>query len=188
MADRVKPLKFESPDSGGTELDEFQTSLDPSEDHLDARGVFIQNDTSDDEAVHVTRDAGGNMQFKDAQNTTYKTLTELLAGSGGLTESAHRTLRQLIHFIDDGPAEGFVSGAYREVLPAGDPFPTSIIWYEDGTKAKKIVELALTWSGPVTTQEVWRVYDTDGSTVLATVTDTITNSGIFETSRTRAIA
>jgi hypothetical protein len=32
------------------------------------------------------------------------------------------------------------------------------------------------------------VYDTDGSTVLATVTDAITYGGVFETDRTRTIA
>jgi hypothetical protein len=37
------------------------------------------------------------------------------------------------------------------------------------------------------TQEQWKVYDVDGSTVLATVTDSISYSGVFETSRTRTI-
>jgi len=106
----------------------------------------------------------------------------------GLTASEHKILRQLIHFIEDGPAEGFVSGAYKETLPSGDPFPTSEIWWESSLKLKKIVELTTTWSGVTITQEVWEVYNTDGITVLATVTDVISYSGIFETSRTRTIA
>ena len=53
---------------------------------------------------------------------------------------------------------------------------------------KKIVEKLTTWSGATITQEQWKVYDTDGSTVLATITDAISYSGLFETSRTRTIA
>lgn len=115
-----------------------------------------------------------------------------LRSGSGLTKSQHDALRSLIHFIDDGPAEGFATGAYKETLPAGSPFPTSIIWWESSSKLKKIVEKTITRSGggatPVApTPIVWEMYDTDGSTVLVTVTDTIAYSGVFETSRTRAI-
>ena len=113
----------------------------------------------------------------------------LTAGAGGgITENEHRILRQLIHFIDEGPAEGFVSGAYKETLPSASVFPTSVIWWESSSKLKKIVEHTMTWTGVNLTTSVWMVYDTDGSTVLATVTDTISYSGIFETTRTRTIA
>lgn len=109
-----------------------------------------------------------------------------LTGSG-ISESAHRTLRQLIHFIDEGPAEGFVSGAFHETLPA-TPFPTSFIWWTSAAKTHKIVELTLTLNANKTpATEEWKMYDTDGTTVLVTVTDTISYSGIFETTRTRAI-
>lgn len=111
-----------------------------------------------------------------------------LRSGTGLTAATHRTLRQLIHFIDNGPAEGFASGAYREILPAADPFPTSVTWYDDATKAKKLVEKLLTYTGAFPTTIQWKIYDTDGSTVLATVTDAITYSGAFEISRTRTIA
>jgi hypothetical protein len=108
-------------------------------------------------------------------------------GSPGLTDQQHRVLRQLIHFIDDGPAGGFPSGCYKETLPTGSVFPTSEIWWESNSKVKKIVELSTTWSGVNITQETWEIYDTDGSTVLATVTDSITYLAVFETNRTRVI-
>jgi hypothetical protein len=127
------------------------------------------------------------MLFRDVVTGAEHTLTELLAGAAGLTESAHKTLRQLIHFINDGPGGGFASGAFKETTPAG-PFPTSEIWWESASKLKKIVSLDTTWVGAKITAEVWKVYDTDGSTVLATVTDAITYSGAFESSRTRTIA
>lgn len=109
------------------------------------------------------------------------------SSTSGLTEGQHRVLRQLIHFIEEGPAGGFASGAYKETLPSGDPFPTSVIWWESSSKLKKIVERTVTWTGPLPTTDQWEVYDTDGSTVLATVSDAISYSGPFETSRTRTI-
>jgi hypothetical protein len=111
-----------------------------------------------------------------------------LRSGAGLSEAAHKALRQLIHFIDDGPAEGFATGAFKETT--GTVFPTFVAWYVAGSTppAGLIVSLTVTWTGIVPTTEVWKMYDTDGSTVLVTVTDTISYSGIFETSRTRAIA
>lgn len=109
-------------------------------------------------------------------------------GSSGISEATHKTLRHLIHFIDDGPGGDFASGAFKEILPSGNPFPTSYIWYESVAKLDKIVELTVTRGTaqkPIT--EVWEMYDTDGSTILATVTDTISYSGPFETTRLRAI-
>lgn len=110
----------------------------------------------------------------------------LTAGAGGgITENEHRILRQLIHFIDDGPAEGFVSGAYKETT--GTVFPTALVWYTDSGKTDKIVERLLTWAGANVTTDKWKSYDTDGSTVLWTISDAISYSGVFETSRTRTI-
>lgn len=109
--------------------------------------------------------------------------------SGGLTAEAHKTLRQLIHLADsDGPFEGFTSGAYKETLPAGDPFPTSYTWYTASDKLHKIVELAVTYNANKTpATEVWKVYNA-ADVLLATVTDTMTYSSVFETTRTRTIA
>jgi hypothetical protein len=80
MADRVYPLKFETP-GYGTQLDTTPTELDPNEDHIDVRGVFIQNNTSDDESVLWTRDSSDRMTFKDSENTTPLTLTQLASGA-----------------------------------------------------------------------------------------------------------
>lgn len=101
----------------------------------------------------------------------------------------HKTLRHLIHFIDDGPAGGFVSGAYKEILPAGNPFPTQAIWWESSSKLKKIVELNVTRdSQKKPMSEEWKMYNIDGVSVLTTVTDAISYSGVFETTRTRTIS
>ena len=109
-----------------------------------------------------------------------------LGGGSGLTAAQHAALRQLTHFIDNGPAEEFASGAYREMT--GTAFPTAIIWYnESGVGKLKIVEKLITWTDVNPTTIVWKVYDAS-EVLLATITDTVTYSGIFETSRVRTIA
>ena len=124
----------------------------------------------------------------DTLNFTGDLVTASDAGGGTADiDIPHRDVRQLIHFIDSGPALGFASGAFQETL--GIPFPTSVIWWESAAKLEKIVELTITRNANQTpATEEWKMYDTDGSTVLETVTDTISYSGIFESSRTRTIA
>jgi hypothetical protein len=189
--DRVRLLKNESPTTGGTQDDVgFPSQLNPNQDGISVQGIFLQKPKAsgpieEDELVYITRNVGGDIVFIDVTTGVEKTLTELLAGAGGVTESSHKVLRQLIHFIDDGPAEGFASGAYKETT--GTVTPTAIVWYTDSGKTDKIVERLITWSGVVPTVDKWKIYDTDGSTVLWTISDAITSSGIFETSRTRTI-
>jgi hypothetical protein len=102
-------------------------------------------------------------------------------------EAEHNAVRQLIHFIDDGPADGFASGAVKDTTFTG-AFPTSEVWYESAARTQKIVQLDVTYTGALPTAEVWRMYDTDGVTVLVTLTDAITYSGAFESTRTRTWA
>lgn len=182
--DRNQPLKLENTDTGGDDIDLAPTAMDRNEDFYDGRGVTFQNETSDDDSVVAERDDDDNLVFEDLVAGRY-TLSDLVAGTGGLTESGHRVLRQLIHFVDNGPAEGFDSGAYR--VTTGTVYPTAIIWYDKaGEGKKKIVEKLLTWTGAVPTTIVWKVYDAS-ETLLATVSDAISYSGVFETSRTRTI-
>ena len=111
-----------------------------------------------------------------------------LNGSPAVSEATHRALRQLIHFIDEGPAEGFATGAYRQQLPSGDAFPTSVIWWTSSGMTQKIVQCNITRNSNKTpATEVWQMYATDGVTVLLTVTDTYSYSGVVETTRTRTI-
>lgn len=114
-------------------------------------------------------------------------LRSQITNPSGLSEYQHRSLRQLIHFIQDGPADGFASGAYKEIV--GYPFPSTATWYVDNTKTKKIVQVSYVRnSAQCATQITWDMYDLDGTTILHTVVDTITYyCNIFETSRTRNI-
>lgn len=141
--------------------------------------VVFEEQSTDPTVDGALRYVNGDFKGKDGTG-----VFNLRSGSG-LTETQHRALRQLIHFIDEGPAEGFLTGAYREVT--GGLFPTAVIWYDQqGEGKKKIVEQLITWSGVLPSAIVWKVYDSS-EVLLATVTDSPTYSGIFETSRTREI-
>jgi hypothetical protein len=128
--------------------------------------------------------------WRDDESTLYKRNADndawMAVTGSGITEAQHKALRHLIHFIDNGPAESFASGAYREMT--GTVFPTAVIWYDKaGVGKKKIVEKLITWTGVNPTTITWKIYDAS-ETLLATVTDTISFTGVFETSRTRTIA
>jgi hypothetical protein len=107
---------------------------------------------------------------------------------GGISPNQHEVLRQLIHFIDEGPADGFASGAVKIVTPVPSIFPTSIVWYTDNTLTKIIVSKTITWQGVVPITITWEVYNVDGITVAHTVIDNITYvNNIFESTRIRTI-
>lgn len=102
---------------------------------------------------------------------------------GGISRDQHAALRQLQHIAAEGP---FDASAYNVVLPAGSLFPTSSTWFTQG--GSKIYESVVTYNSNLTVaQEVQRIYDTDGTTVLLTATDTIEYQGLVETGRTRSI-
>lgn len=196
MADRVRPLKNENIGVGEGSDDDlgFPTQADPTEDELAVAGIVAGEAGKDgsDLLVRLYRE-DDEWYFEDTNNSGIqrKSLSDLAvtASGSGVSENQHKALRDIIHFIDDGPGDGFASGAYRETLPAGSPFPTSIIWYESAAKTNKIVEKIITRASLVApTPIVWKMYDTDGSTVLATVQDDVVYSGVFEVSRTRTIS
>ena len=94
--------------------------------------------------------------------------------------------RRLIEFIG-APAEGWPTGMVRVI--SGGVFPTALTWWLDNTLATKVVEALYTRDGlKRATPLQSKLYDTAGTTVLTTVTDTVTYTGAVETSRSRAIA
>lgn len=115
-------------------------------------------------------------------------IAEVAQAGGGITPAQHKALRDLIHFIDDGPADGFASGAFKEQLPIGNPFPLEATWYTDNTKTSRIVHFECVRDAqqkPVT--EIWQMFDAGGS-LLVTLSDAIVYSGIVEHTRTRTWA
>ena len=96
-------------------------------------------------------------------------------------------VRSLLAFIEEGPAEGYATNAYRETLYTG-AFPTTAIWWTSVAKTHKIVEQTVALNANKSwNTSTWRMYAADGFTVITTIVDTFTYSGPDETSRTRTI-
>ena len=143
---------------------------------LDEEGINLE--------PNLAPNADGQIRYVSGQGFKFFEEGVLKSLSGtGLSETSHRTLLQLIHFINEGPAEGFASGATKTVT--GTVFPTQLLWRR--ADSTKLVEKNTTWTGVLPTSIEWKIYDVDGTTVLATVTDTISYSGVFETGRTRTL-
>jgi hypothetical protein len=107
--------------------------------------------------------------------------------SSPFTSASHGSARQLIHFIDDGPASGILVSAYKETLPTSSPFPTLEIWWTSALKTMKLLQVETTRSlSQIPITETWKMFDLNG-TVIETVSDTISYNGVFETSRVRTI-
>jgi hypothetical protein len=73
MVDRVKPLKFETPELGTQNNRRFPTEIDPAEDYVAAKGVSFE--ASEDRRINL--DGSGDIQFTDATNPTGRTLRNI---------------------------------------------------------------------------------------------------------------
>lgn len=170
---------------------------DSSEDQFKSDNNIVQADGANiGTGEEVFRDKTWNtLNFKTLSSgpgiSLEGTPDEVIVRSTDL-DDRHRTLRHLIHFIDEGPGDGFVSGSFKVTAPSGSAFPTSIIWYTDSGETEKIVEKLITRAGggatnlkptPIT----WIMYDEDGETAIAKVMDDIVYDGLFEYQRTRTI-
>lgn len=163
----------------------------------------VLTDTSFTIVPPIAASTGGNIDFIYPAGATVVgfdptglTITNSITVEGAIkdidanavTFTNHPLLRQLIHFIDEGPADGFASDAFKETTPIGVMLPTYVAWYEDNTKLKLIVDQTIMWDGIVPITITWQVYKTDGVTVAHSVSDSITYANnIFEHTRTRTI-
>ena len=170
MADRVRVQKREYGSKGGDPLDDvpFIDEIEPNEDGIDCRSVFLQNDTSEDSNVEVSRDSSDNMTFKDGPNSSAVTLTNLLSGSGGISEEEHRTLDQWAHWDLD-------EDCYYEVTYSSGRV-TDEIWWTDSGKTQKIREVSYSYTGILLNTETRKSYDNTG-TLVETLTLTYVYSG-----------
>ncbi len=80
--DRVQVIKRESAALGGDAADdsEFEAPIEAQEDALECAGVYLQDAANRDEQVYVARE-GDDMIFRDKNNTTPLTLTQLNTGA-----------------------------------------------------------------------------------------------------------
>lgn len=100
----------------------------------------------------------------------------------------HAQLNDLIHVMSNGGP--VLNAAYKVTAYAGNSlFVASETWYTTSARTipisqHRFVYPAASFLNP--TQEVWVVYTPGTSTALHTITDTMTYTGIVETSRTRS--
>jgi hypothetical protein len=108
-------------------------------------------------------------------------------GCCGITLQQHKALLDIIHFLDDGPGDGFLSGSAKVTsYPPGIPWPSSQIWYVDAGLTGRIFAIFYTRNMlQQATTVVYQMYAADGVTVDVTVTDAVTYVGVVEVLRVR---
>lgn len=143
MVDRVQAHKWESSDQGGTDDDPLPSEIDPNEDGLDQRAAFLQNDTSADSDVYVSRDASDNMTFTDKVLGT-KTLSDLFGDSD---------VPKVLIFQENPTANGalFLIGGYEQTdvdaaLTSAAPVTASQPYFN----ARMFIEVTAATGGPFT--------------------------------------
>ena len=151
--DRVKPLKLESIDTGGSSNDEFPTSLDPEEDHLECAGIVLDDPGLIDESTVIWRDIN-DMMFKDANNPSGYTLTQLAA------------VGDLINlYLECEPPTP--STDYTNTYTGNRVDQEQWKRHSDASLLKQV---DYTYTGARVTQEVRKVFAANGVTVLGQIT------------------
>jgi len=93
--------------------------------------------------------------------------------------------RKLQFLIESGPIEIWPH-SYKTVV--GGAFPTAITWWTDNTQTVKIIEkLIVRNANQLPTSITYRVYSSDGLTVVKQLVDVPTYSGVFETALSRTV-
>lgn len=168
--DIVQVVKQEWQSLGGDAGDEapYSTPIEVAEDAIEVAAVLLQEVGRRDKSAAIWPDSG-KLRFRDSENTgSGKTLTELVSGSGGLTESSHEALDTLTHAIAET--------SYEEVTYSANKISAITVWETD-SKLKKIREELYTYTGSKITQIVTNQYDGAG-VVSQTVTETVTYDGV----------
>lgn len=151
--------------------EEFDEQFHKNQDAADLRGVYLQNDTSDDGNVLVSRDASNNMTFTDSVTGT-KTLAQLATASSGVT------YYEFLLENDPTAETGTVDAAYTPTYSSNKI--TLEEWRRNDTTLIK--SIAYTYTGVRLDTEVRKVFALDGTTIVAQVTWTYTYTGNSVTS------
>lgn len=149
------------------------TIFDDSTKGYEPGSLWIVSGTQ--QAYILTDATSGSAVWKDST-----------AAASGISSNDHKTLRQLIHFINEGPGDGFYTNPFREIV--GQPFPTRITWWSDAGKTLRLFQTEITRSGIYPVTESYKMYDADGTTVVARATDSISYFGAYEVARSRSFA
>ena len=181
LPDACRALKLESPAEGGTQLDYWPKEIDPAQDALTAAGLYVQNaaNSTTDKTTLISRSAQG-LTFTDAK--TSHVLGELVSSTTGQVGS-HNALPDIIHFLSDGPGDGFASGAYLSTTFAG-PLITSRVWWTTAAMTQRIFAIVYAYKGPLLSTVTYTLFNAQGVQVRL-LTDTLTYNGPLLASVTR---
>lgn len=150
----------------------YETEFDSNADAADVRGVFLQNDTSDDATVLVSRDASDNLTFTDPVLGATKTLSQLAAASSGV--SYYEFLLDNEPIAETGATDASYTPTYSGI------FVTKEEWKRNDTTLIKSIDY--TYSGLNVASEVRKIFAANGTTIVAQVTWTYSYTGANLTS------
>jgi hypothetical protein len=186
MADRVRPLGLECPQEGGTQIYSAPTEINPNQDGVDCNALFLQSASSADSRVFVDRDSTDQGLRFTEPTVGVKKLNRLVSNSLSDTQS-HQALLDIIHFLDDGPGDGWASGAVRVRVGTG-PNAGGWVWYTSTAMTARIIDMTVTYpAGSILPQtKAWRLYAANGTSVIRTLTDTYTWNGPLLTQKARS--
>jgi hypothetical protein len=184
--DQVRVLKIECPAEGGTQTDFAPTELNPFQDAPVVPAIYVQNTagTTLDRAAFVDRNSA-DLRLTDANAGTKNAQDLVTRVLGGV--ASHASLLDIVHFLDEGPGDGWGSGANLRVTRTGPLLATKTWYTSTANTAVPIIQVAYTYltGTPLLGTKTWKLYNAAG-VVVRTLTDTITYSGVLVASVTRA--
>ena len=149
----------------------YETETNRNSDAPDVRGVYFQNDSSNDTTALVSRDASNNLTFADSVLGATKTLSQLASAP--------------VYYeflLDNEPiSETGANDATYAATYSGNSLSLEEWKRNDTTLLKSI---AYTYSSGKLSSEVRKTFAADGTTILAQVTWTYSYTGNKLTSAT----
>lgn len=134
-------------------VEEYDVQFNRNVDAVDTRGVYVQNDTSNDTKALVSRDANDNMTFAD-----------------GLVQFTRKLVDQLLEALEIST----VGTTYTNTISSGRV--TQELWKVTAGSIN-LKSIDYTYTGSKVTTEVRKVFLNDGSTIIGQVTLTYTYTG-----------
>jgi hypothetical protein len=154
--DKVQPVKYESTSTGGDGNDKYFTDSNPQADFQEIRGVVLCDASNRDETTVVDRNAN-DMRFKDGNNTTALTLSQLAAGA---TYSA--ATGEPLGFVDRTSSQISWNNTNKSLSLAVKSPATEFVFYEPGgVKYTKTTTQTATLSSPAAGK--WYFYFSSGT-------------------------
>jgi hypothetical protein len=125
--------------------------------------------------------------------SSIEALANAITSTGGLTAEQHKTLRQAVHLLPNGPYDGYFDSSlsnnlYCEVTPNNNPFPTQATWYTAPDMLNRIIQLNVTYNQNKTISScIYYIYDSSNN-IIKQITENFQYNGIFLSNITRTFS